>query len=101
MIVDKGFESFGRIVGCKTNLHTQTFELILKLVICSTVEMGCGNKIIASLQDVIQCDKLSRLPRRGRQSRSSAFESRNTLFEYIGSWIHQTGIDIPELFKSE
>ena len=50
MIVDKGFEKLRGIVGCKTDLHTQTFELILKLVICSTVEMGCGNKIIASLR---------------------------------------------------
>ena len=85
----------------KANLYTEAFEGDFELVIRSSIEIRGGDEIVAGLQDIIQCQELSRLPGCCCQRRHTSFECRHALFKHIGGGVHDPGVDIAKLFQPE
>ena len=99
--IDQGLEARHLHAIGKPRLDPDVFEGVFKLIVRAAVEVRGRDKIITHGRDIIDREKLRRVPRRSRQRRHASLERRDALFEDIVGRIHQPGVDIAELLERE
>src|SRR5690606_41132160 len=61
IFVDQWYETFGIIFFCKAYFNAKAFESNFELVVSTAVQVRCTDKVITSLQDIVQSQELRSL----------------------------------------
>ena len=85
----------------KPRLDADVLEGVFELIVGPAVEVRRRDEIVAHRRDVVDRQKLRRVPRRRREGRHAAFERRDAFFENVGRRIHQPCVDVAELLEGE
>ena len=100
-VVDLAFES-GWIRGIRpSHLPIEILEGMAELVDRTAVKLVGCDKIAARLHDRVEDQHLRSVSRCHCETGGAALERRHPLLEDRLSGVHDSGIDIPELFQSE
>ena len=95
----------GKILGIirihKVYLDPKLGQDVIKLGIGTTVEIVGGYDLISRLSDIDDGVKHRTGTRSDTQTGGSALEGSHPLLEYIGSWVHQAGVNIAQLAQTK
>ena len=83
------------------DLDTHLWECVVELVISTSVERGTRDDVSTILSKVEERNGLCGLARCSGECTDSTLKRSNTLLEGVLSWVHDAGVDIPQLAEPE
>lgn len=85
LVVDQGGDLVWVVAVDEFSLDAEARQEDFELVVRATVEVGCGDDVVAGVGEGVDGDELRALAGGGSESSDTTFEGSDTLLEYVDS----------------